>query len=51
MKYSGFAKGSVGGWGHVHQPINRYNAELSILPVDGRRKITGLDILDETRVK
>jgi hypothetical protein len=43
--------GSVGHWGHVHQRINRYNAVLDVENMDGRWKITGLDILDETRVK
>ena len=43
--------GSVGHWGHIHQRINRYTAELDIQPVEGQWKITGLEILEEQRIK
>ena len=43
--------GSVGHWGHIHQRVNRYSAELSIKPIDGQWKITMLEILEEQRVK
>lgn len=43
--------GSVGHWGHIHQRVNRYNAELDIEPLDGSWKITKLEILQEERVK
>jgi hypothetical protein len=43
--------GSVGHWGHIHQRVNRYNAELDIQPVEGAWKITGLEILEEQRIK
>jgi hypothetical protein len=37
---------SVGHWGHVHDRVNRYEADLSILPVDGSWKIAKFDLLD-----
>ena len=43
--------GSVGHWGHIHQRVNRYNAELDIQPVEGAWKITGLEILEEQRIQ
>jgi hypothetical protein len=42
--------GSVGHWGHVHQRRNRYRADLTVAPVDGAWKITGLEILEESRL-
>jgi hypothetical protein len=42
--------GSVGHWGHIHQRTNRYDAELSIQPIDGQWKITRLEVLQEQRV-
>ena len=39
--------GSVGHWGHIHQRVNRYNAELNIQPVEGQWKITGLEMRKE----
>jgi hypothetical protein len=44
------AAGSVGHWGHVHQRINRYMADLTVEPVGGRWKLTGLEILEEERI-
>jgi hypothetical protein len=41
--------GSVGHWGHVHQRTNQYEARLSVRAVDGRWKITALDLLQEQR--
>lgn len=43
--------GSVGHWGHIHQRVNRYSAELDIQPVEGAWKITGLEILEEQRIQ
>jgi hypothetical protein len=43
-------RGSVGHWGHVHQRTNQYQAELSVEPVDGAWKITGLELLQEQRL-
>jgi len=42
--------GSVGHWGHNHQRINQYQAELNVSPVGGAWKLNGLDILLEERV-
>jgi len=42
--------GKVGHWGHVHQRVNQYEAQLTIQPVDGVWKITGLTLLDEQRM-
>ena len=42
--------GSVGHWGHVHTRINQYEADLTIEPVDGLWKLTGLTILQEERL-
>ena len=43
-------KGSVGHWGHLHQRVNQYSAELNIEAVDGQWKLTGLEILEEQRL-
>jgi hypothetical protein len=42
--------GSVGHWGHLHQRRNRYRARLTVAPVDGAWKLTGLEILEEERL-
>jgi hypothetical protein len=42
--------GSVGHWGHVHQRRNGYHAMLEVSDVDGRWKLTGLEILQEERL-
>ncbi|MHC4947413.1 MAG: hypothetical protein ACYTG1_04020, partial [Planctomycetota bacterium] len=42
--------GSVGHWGHIHVRRNRYDAELTVKPVDGAWKITDLRLLDEQRL-
>jgi hypothetical protein len=42
--------GSVGHWGHIHQRRNGYHAMLEISDVDGRWKLTGLEILQEERL-
>jgi len=42
--------GSVGHWGHLHTRENQYEAILTIESVDGVWKITGLELLEETRV-
>ena len=44
------ASGSVGHWGHVHTRKNLYDAEVTVEPVDGSWKITGLEVLEEQRV-
>ncbi len=42
--------GTVGHWGHVHQRTNRYEAELTIQPVEGVWKVTALELLQEERI-
>ena len=44
------AAGSVNHWGHVHRRVNRYEAKLTVAPVEGVWKITELDVLDEERL-
>jgi len=44
-------KGSVGHWGHLHQRVNRYDAELVIEPVAGQWKIVALELLEEQRIQ
>ena len=43
--------GSVGHWGHVHQRQNQYQARLTVKAVEGRWKITSLDLLQEERTQ
>ncbi len=45
-----WALGTVGHWGHVHTRRNVYDAELTLAVVDGKWKITGIDVLEEKRV-
>ena len=42
--------GTVEHWGHIHQRTNQYEAELTVRPVEGAWKITGLELLQEKRV-
>jgi hypothetical protein len=42
--------GSVGHWGHIHQRVNQYEARITVEVVEGRWKITGLELLEEVRV-
>lgn len=42
--------GAVGHWGHVHQRVNRYKADMRVQPVQGNWKLTGLEILEEERL-
>jgi hypothetical protein len=44
------AMGSVGHWGHIHFRKNQYEANISVEPVDGAWKITGLELLEEQRI-
>jgi hypothetical protein len=43
--------GSVGHWGHIHQRRNRYKAGLTVEPVDGVWKITGMEVRSEERIR
>jgi len=42
--------GSVGHWGHMHTRRNQYQAELTVEAIDGRWKITGLELTSEVRL-
>ena len=44
------AIGSVGHWGHIHTRQNRYDAVITIKPVDGSWKIVNLDLIEEKRI-
>jgi hypothetical protein len=44
------AMGTVGHWGHIHTRKNQYDANITVEPVDGAWKITGLEILEEKRI-
>jgi hypothetical protein len=44
------AAGTVGHWGHIHMRRNRYDAIVTIKPVEGAWKIIDLEMLDETRI-
>jgi len=41
---------AVGHWGHIHQRVNQYVADLRIEPVDGVWKITGMELIEEQRL-
>ncbi|MBM9596027.1 hypothetical protein [Roseitranquillus sediminis] len=42
-------RGSVIHWSHVHDRVNRYEADLAIVPVDGAWKIGAFDLIDVVR--
>ncbi len=44
------AMGTVGHWGHVHVRKNKYDATITIEPVNGAWKIIGMELFDETRI-
>jgi hypothetical protein len=44
------AMGTVGHWGHTHIRQNLYDAILTIESVDGVWKVTGMEVLEETRI-
>ena len=44
------ATGTVGHWGHIHTRQNSYDAVITITPVNGVWKITGLELYDEKRL-
>ena len=41
---------SVGHWGHIHQRRNRYVADLTVAPVGGVWKVTGMELLEEEQL-
>ena len=42
--------GSVGHWGHVHQRLNQYRAEITVESIDNAWRITRLEVLEEEHV-
>jgi hypothetical protein len=42
--------GSVGHWGHTHQRTNQYEAVFRIEPVEGRWKITSMELVEQLRI-
>ena len=44
------AMGTVGHWGHIHSRKNRYEAVITVEPVDSTWKITDLELLEEKRI-
>jgi hypothetical protein len=44
------AMGEVGHWGHIHMRQNEYTADITVEPVAGSWKITGLELLEEKRI-
>jgi hypothetical protein len=44
------ALGTVGHWGHTHTRQNLYDAIVSIEAIDGRWKITDIELLEERRI-
>jgi hypothetical protein len=43
------AFGRVGHWGHMHNRINKYKANMTVEPVNGEWKMTALEVLEEVR--
>ena len=41
---------AVGHWGHIHQRVNRYVADLHLEPVDGVWRISGMELIEEQRL-
>ena len=44
------ALGNVGHWGHTHTRVNRYNARVTVSPVENAWKITSLDVTEARRI-
>ena len=43
------AIGTVTHWGHTHDRVNRYEAQLSVAVVDGSWKLNSLELLNQER--
>jgi len=43
-------KGSVGHWGHIHQRLNQYEANIIVKAVNGQWKIINLEMIKEQRL-
>lgn len=44
------AMGTVGHWGHAHTRVNRYNAKVTISPVENAWKLTALEVTEARRL-
>ncbi|MHC4713040.1 MAG: hypothetical protein ACYTAN_07185 [Planctomycetota bacterium] len=44
------ATGTVGHWGHVHTRKNLYSARVTLSPIEGLWKMSGMELLSEERV-
>lgn len=43
--------GTVEHWGHIHTRTNQYQAIFYLEPIDGSWKLTGMNLLDEQRLR
>ena len=43
-------RGSVGHWGHIHQRLNQYEANFTVIAVNGQWQITNLEMIKEQRL-
>jgi len=43
--------GWIGHWGHIHRRVNEHLALLTIAPLDGKWKITAIEMLDEQPIE
>jgi len=50
VKASWIVTGMVGHWGHTHQRVNQYQADLTLSPTDGSWKLTQMNVLEENRL-
>jgi hypothetical protein len=50
LKAQWTALGQVGHWGHTHIRQNRYDAIMTIKPLDGAWKIIDVELLEERRI-
>jgi hypothetical protein len=50
-KCSWVAIGTVTHWGHTHDRVNRYEAQLSVGVIDGKWKLQALELLNQERTE
>ena len=43
--------GWIGHWGHIHSRVNEHLANMTLTPLDGRWKISALEMLDEQPIQ
>ena len=51
VKADWLVNGAVGHWGHVHQRVNRYRAELTLAAEARRWTLQDIEVLQEERVQ